>query len=214
MGERLDQRRQGTGRRNGTVALACFALVAGMVGLAYASVPLYRIFCQVTGYGGTTRAAVEAPAQPITRMVTVRFDANAAKALGWRFAAPAKAQRLAIGETGMAYFHAVNRSDGPVTGTATFNVTPDWAGSYFNKIECFCFTEQTLGPGEAVDMPVVFFIDPEIVKERAASGDITITLSYSFYPAAGSRPSAAGESGAPAMRNQKAGNKTGGDTHG
>jgi cytochrome c oxidase assembly protein subunit 11 len=214
MATRLEDRRQGSGRRNRIMALACFGVVAGMVGLAYASVPLYRIFCQVTGYGGTTRAAVEAPAQPIARMVTVRFDANAAKALGWRFSAPGEAQHLAIGETGMAYFHAVNDSARTVTGTATFNVTPDWAGSYFNKIECFCFTEQTLAPGEAVDMPVVFFIDPEIVEERAAGGDITITLSYSFYPAAGTRPSAAGESGAPARRNQKAGNKTGDDAHG
>lgn len=208
-----DNRGQGARRRNRAMALACFGVAAGMVGLAYASVPLYRIFCQVTGYGGTTQVATRA-AEPIARMVTIRFDANAARDLGWRFTAPGKPRRIAIGETAMAYFHAVNTSPRAVTGTATFNVTPDWAGSYFNKIECFCFTEQTLQPGEAVEMPVAFFVDPEIVDERAASGDITITLSYSFYPVAGARSSAAAQTGAPAARQQKTGKKTGEDAHG
>lgn len=177
---RLLARRKG---RNAALALACAGIVMGMVGLAYASVPLYRLFCQVTGFAGTTQIAENAPEHVLDRMVKVRFDANVARDLDWSFAPVERGVDIRIGETKLAYFHAVNHADRPVTGSATFNVTPDWAGAYFNKIQCFCFTEQTLQPGESVDMPVVFFVDPAIVEDRSASKSMAITLSYTFYPA-------------------------------
>jgi len=171
-------------RRNAVLAFACAGLVAGMVGLAYASVPLYRLFCQVTGFAGTTRVATSAPAEVLDRTVTVRFDANVSRDLNWTFAPVERGVDLRIGETRLSFFRAVNRADHPLTGIATFNVTPDWTGQYFNKIQCFCFTEQTLEPGESVDMPVAFFIDPAIADDRAASKSLSITLSYTFYPVA------------------------------
>ena len=179
-------------RRNTTLALACFAIAAGMVGLAYASVPLYRLFCQVTGFAGTTQIATSAPAQALDQSVSVRFDANIARNLNWTFEPVERGLELKIGETRLAYYRATNRADHPVTGTATFNVTPEWTGQYFNKIECFCFTEQTLAPGESVDMLVAFFIDPAIVEDRSTSASLSITLSYTFYPVADAdRPLAA-----------------------
>jgi len=201
-------------RRNLVFAIACCGVVAAMAGAAYASVPLYRLFCQVTGFGGTTRIAAAPAAPALARMVTVRFDANTAKALGWRFAPLETSRRLAIGETTLAFFRAENTAGEARTGSATFNVTPDWAGAYFNKIECFCFTEQTLQAGESVDMPVAFFVDPAILDERAAAGDITITLSYTFYPVAKPAPPAEAQTGAPAPGEQKAGSDTGGKIHG
>jgi len=171
-------------RRNAVLALACAGVVAGMVGLAYASVPLYRLFCQVTGFAGTTQVAEKAPDEVLDRTVTVRFDSNVARDLDWTFGPERRSVELKIGETRLVYYRARNLADRPVTGTATFNVTPDWAGAYFNKIQCFCFTEQTLAAGESVDMPVVFFIDPAIVEDRAASRSMAITLSYTFYPVA------------------------------
>lgn len=170
-------------RGNGLIAAALVLVVAGMVGLAYAAVPLYRIFCQVTGFAGTTRVASGAPDSVGSLPVTVRFDANVARNLDWGFAPQQRAVEIKPGETKLALYRATNRADTPSTGTATFNVTPDWTGQYFNKVQCFCFTEQTLAPGESVDMPVAFFIDPKIADDRQASDGLTITLSYTFYPA-------------------------------
>jgi len=171
-------------RSNGRTA-AIFALVAlGMLGLAFASVPLYRLFCQVTGLGGTTQMAVgqEAPGEVVGKMVSVRFDANTSSALPWQFAPEEHTKRAAVGARYMAFYTAKNLSDKPVTGTATFNVTPSQAGQYFTKIDCFCFTEQLLQPGEEMRMPVVFYVDPRILEDSQASKISEITLSYTFYP--------------------------------
>jgi cytochrome c oxidase assembly protein subunit 11 len=170
-------------RRNGRTALLAALLVAAMVGLAFASVPLYRIFCQVTGLGGTTQVAADGRAPgPVGQMISVRFDANTAPALPWRFEPVDTHRRIAIGARNIALYTARNLSDRPVTGTATFNVTPSQAGQYFTKIQCFCFTQQTLRPGEEVRMPVVFFVDPRILDDRDARDITEITLSYTFYP--------------------------------
>ena len=170
-------------RRNGRTALMAALLVAGMVGLAFASVPLYRIFCQVTGLGGTTQVADEGAAPgPVGRMLSVRFDANTSSALPWEFEPEEHKQRVAVGARDMAFYTAKNLGDKPVTGTATFNVTPVQAGQYFSKIQCFCFTEQTLQPGQEVRMPVVFFVDPAMLDDPAARDISEITLSYTFYP--------------------------------
>jgi cytochrome c oxidase assembly protein subunit 11 len=176
-------------QRNGRTG-AIFALVAlAMVGLAFASVPLYRIFCQVTGFGGTTRMKVgsEAPGEVVGKIVNVRFDANTNSALPWEFAAEKHLERTAIGARKLAFFTAKNLSDKPVTGTATFNVTPVQAGQYFTKIQCFCFTEQTLKPGQEMRMPVVYYVDPKILDDKDASKISEITLSYTFYPVDGDK---------------------------
>ena len=171
-------------RRGGRwIPLACVACVAGMIGVAYAAVPLYRIFCQVTGYGGTTQAADAGSDVVLDRMVTVRFDANTARGMAWNFQAEQRQMTLRIGETGLAFYRASNPTTRAITGTATFNVTPPQAGAYFNKIECFCFTEQTLEPGASADMPVSFFVDPAIVDDPDVAGVGTITLSYTFFSA-------------------------------
>ena len=166
------------------IALVLFGLVAGMIGAAYAAVPLYQVFCQVTGYGGTTRAAEAAPMRILDQDVTVRFDANTAPDLPWQFR-PAAPQTLKIGELGLAKYTAANLSDRRVSGVATFNVTPAAAGRYFNKVACFCFTQQTLDPGEAVEMPVTFFVDPEIANDPNLKSIKTVTLSYTFFPDVG-----------------------------
>ena len=168
-------------RRNKRVAVGSLALVAGMVGLAYASVPLYQLFCQVTGYGGTTQIASDSPKGAIARQMTVRFDSNIANNLNWTVK-PAASTTASIGKVDTVNFVATNHSDHAVTGTATFNVSPERAGIYFNKIECFCFTEQTLQPGEEMRMPVVFYVDPKILDDADARRITEITLSYTFYP--------------------------------
>jgi cytochrome c oxidase assembly protein subunit 11 len=169
---------------NSWIPLACVVCVAGMVGLAYASVPLYRLFCQVTGYGGTTQAADAGSDTVLERTVNVRFDANTARDMAWSFKPEQRQMTLKIGETGLAFYKASNPTARTITGTATFNVTPPQAGAYFNKIDCFCFTEQTLAPGASADMPVSFFVDPAIVDDPEVSDVGTITLSYTFFPAA------------------------------
>jgi len=170
-------------RRNGRTAALAGLLVVLMVGLAYASVPLYRLFCQVTGFAGTTQRAAEADVPgAVGRMISVRFDANVSPALGWEFRPVETHRRIAIGARNIALFSARNRSDRPLTGTATFNVTPSQAGQYFTKIQCFCFTEQTLQPGQEVRMPVVFFVDPRLLDDPDARDISEITLSYTFYP--------------------------------
>jgi cytochrome c oxidase assembly protein subunit 11 len=170
-------------RRNGRTALLAALLVAAMVGLAFASVPLYRIFCQVTGLGGTTQVAADGRAPGAAgSMISVRFDANTAPSLPWQFEPVDTHRRVAIGARNIALYTARNVSDRPVTGTATFNVTPSQAGQYFTKIQCFCFERQTLRPGEEVRMPVVFFVDPAILQDEHARQISEITLSYTFYP--------------------------------
>ena len=170
-------------KRNGRTAALFFALVAAMVGVAYASVPLYRLFCQVTGFAGTTqRAAGDAAPGPVGRMIGVRFDANHAPSLPWTFAPTESHRRVAIGARYITNFTARNLSERPVTGRASFNVTPSQAGAYFTKIQCFCFTEQRLAPGQEVQMPVVFFVDPKILDDPNARDIDEITLSYTFYP--------------------------------
>lgn len=170
-------------RRNGRTAALMALLVAFMVGLAFASVPLYRLFCQVTGFAGTTqRAAADVALAPVDRMISIRFDANRSPALPWTFAPVDTHRRVAIGARNIALYTARNLSDRPVTGSATFNVTPSQAGQYFTKIQCFCFTQQRLAPGQEVSMPVVFFVDPAILDDPDARDISEITLSYTFYP--------------------------------
>ena len=161
-------------------ALFLVLLVFGMTGLAFASVPLYRIFCQVTGFGGATVRAAEAPGAA-DGLIGMRFDANIDPALPWRFE-PAGRERVRLGERTIVHYTATNLTARPTTGRAIFNVTPVQAGGYFNKIECFCFTEQTLKPGESVRMPVVFFVDPKVRESEATKTIDEITLSYTFYP--------------------------------
>ena len=168
--------------RNTKVAAACALFALGMIGLAYASVPLYRLFCQVTGFGGTPQRAERPSTEVLDRTVVVRFDANVGPGLSWEFQPVVPTMEVRIGENALAYYRATNRSDRPLVGTATFNVTPDQIGSFFNKIECFCFTEQRLEPGESVEMPVSFFIDPAMVKDLDGAKVRNITLSYTFYP--------------------------------
>jgi cytochrome c oxidase assembly protein subunit 11 len=170
-------------RRNGRTAAWAALIVAAMVGLAFASVPLYRIFCQVTGFGGTTQMAVggEAPGT-VGRMISVRFDANTSSALPWRFRPVDNRRQVAIGARNIALYEAENLSSVPVAGTATFNVTPAQAGQYFTKIQCFCFTEQLLRPGEQMRMPVIFYVDPKILDDPNTRDISEITLSYTFYP--------------------------------
>jgi cytochrome c oxidase assembly protein subunit 11 len=169
-------------RKNRGVAAIAGAVAIAMLGAAYAAVPLYRMFCQVTGFGGTTQRAEAAPGKVLDRTIAVRFDANTSGALDWSFHPEQTTVTVKLGEQTMAFYRATNNSSGTLTGSAVFNVTPPTAGAFFNKIQCFCFTEQTLGPGESVDMPVVFFVDPDIVNDPDGAGIKEITLSYTFYP--------------------------------
>jgi cytochrome c oxidase assembly protein subunit 11 len=169
--------------RKGRTALLAVLLVCSMTGLAFASVPLYRIFCDVTGFDGTTmRAAGEAPGAVAGKSVTIRFDANVSQALPWRFRPERSREPVLAGEREMAFYVAQNLSDKKVTGSASFNVTPVQAGKYFNKIQCFCFEQQTLKAGEEVQMPVVYYVDPKILTDPATMDIGEITLSYTFYP--------------------------------
>ncbi|AGT08026.1 cytochrome c oxidase assembly protein [Paracoccus aminophilus] len=166
---------------NTKILTRLLAVVFTMGALAWAAVPFYSWFCKVTGYGGTTNVAVSAPDTVLDEVVRVRFDANVDSDLGWTFRPMQKDMTLRLGESGMAFYEAVNNTNEAITGTASYNVAPDLAGYYFNKIECFCFTEQTLQPGERVEMPVNFFVDPDILKDSDASWIRDITLSYTFH---------------------------------
>lgn len=172
----------GSGPRDLRVALICGSIVFGMLGMAYAAVPLYQLFCQVTGYAGTTQRATAPSDHAIAQTITMRFDANISSKLAWTFKPVTGPEVVHLGENRMAHYTATNTSDKPLWGTATFNVSPASAGVYFNKIECFCFTEQKLEPGESIDMPVSYFIDPEIVNDKDAGHITQITLSYTFFP--------------------------------
>jgi cytochrome c oxidase assembly protein subunit 11 len=154
----------------------------GMIGVAYASVPLYRAFCQLTGFDGTPRRAEAAADRQLDRELTVRFDANVRGGLPWTFTTEQTSQQAKIGQTKIAFFKVTNNSDRPVTGRATFNVTPSQAGQYFQKLQCFCFTDQTIAPGATVDMPVLYYIDPKWVEDIDTKGKVEVTLSYTFFP--------------------------------
>lgn len=176
-----DNSHKGKRDRKGLVALSLAGLVAGMVGLSFAAVPLYRIFCQTTGYGGVPQQAEAAPGTVLDRTITVRFDANVDRKLPWTFEPVQRVMDVKIGESNLAFFRATNNTDEPVTGSAGFNVAPGIAGRYFTKIECFCFTKQRLAAGESIEMPVTFFVDPKIVDDESAKNISEITLSYTFY---------------------------------
>lgn len=168
--------------QNRKTGLIVAGVAAGMVGLSFAAVPLYRAFCQVTGWGGTTQRA-DAPADVVLdRKITIRFDASTAQGLPWRFKPEQLQQTLRVGETGLAFYEAENQSGAPVVGRATYNVMPAKAGIYFRKVACFCFTEQVLQPGEKVSMPMTYFIDPTIAEDPNLDDVSTITLSYTFFP--------------------------------
>lgn len=172
-------------RKNLKTGLIAGALAIAMVGVGFAAVPLYRIFCQVTGFGGTTMRVDEAQAATVksgTRQITIRFDANHRDDLPWNFRPEKPTEKVTLGERDLAIYLARNLSSEAVTGSAIFNVTPTQAGQYFNKIQCFCFTEQTLKPGEEARMPVVFFVDPEIMNDPDTRDIEEITLSYTFFP--------------------------------
>jgi cytochrome c oxidase assembly protein subunit 11 len=182
---KTDARTEGTAlaRRHARVALACGAFVAGMVGMAYAAVPLYDWFCRTTGFGGTPLIASTAPAKIYDRTIRVTFDANVAAGLGWTFAPETRSVDVRIGETRLVHYAAKNDWSEMSVGTATYNVSPPQAGAYFNKMQCFCFTEQRLAAGERLEMPVAFFIDPAILKDPELKSLKQITLSYTFFPA-------------------------------
>jgi cytochrome c oxidase assembly protein subunit 11 len=169
-------------KRNARVALICAAAFFGMVGAAYASVPLYRLFCQMTGFDGTVRKAELKPTKVLDRKVTIRFDANV-RTLPWAFSAEQTSQQVRIGATGLAFFKVTNKGDKPMTGRALYNVVPEQAGPYFQKLECFCFSNQTIQPGQTVEFPVVYFVDPQYVDDAETKGKDEITLSYTFFPA-------------------------------
>ncbi|MCY3671944.1 MAG: cytochrome c oxidase assembly protein [Alphaproteobacteria bacterium] len=169
-------------RRNRRIAAALVAVPLAMGALAWASAPLYRLFCQVTGFGGTPGTAAAAPqAAADAPSIEIRFNADIAPDLDWHFGPVERAVTVRLGEPALAFYRAENLGDEPVTGTAVFNVTPLKAGAYFSKIDCFCFTEQRLGPGESADMPVSFFVDPEIARDPNVRDVGTITLSYTFF---------------------------------
>ena len=167
-------------RQTRTVVFAILGVVF-MTGLAFASVPLYRLFCSVTGLNGTTQRGLVAPGA-VDHQIRVDFDTNVSPKLPWKFTPENRSDTIAIGARDMAFFTATNTSTKPLTGTATFNVQPAQAGKYFTKIQCFCFTQQTLKPGETARMPVIFFVDPKILSDPDAADIQTITLSYTFYP--------------------------------
>lgn len=179
---------QSKSRSNGAIMAACFVFVGGMVGMSYAAVPLYRLFCQVTGYNGTTQRAEQASDVILDETMKVTFDANTSADLYWDFKPVQKSIELKIGETVQIEYTAENKGSVPSSGQAIFNVTPMEAAAYFNKVECFCFTETELKPGEKLEMPVVFFIDPDITKAVETKNIKTITLSYTFYPHQGEKP--------------------------
>ncbi len=180
----MSERKQQADRRRPNLRRTVIPLVAvglGMAGLAWASVPLYDLFCRVTGFGGTTQIAAEGSGRVLERMVTVRFDASTERGMAWEFRPVRTAIQIRIGETALAFYEAYNPTDRVIAGTASYNVSPFSVGGYFTKIDCFCFTEQVLQPGQRVTMPVTFYVDPEMVDDAETAGVTTITLSYTFF---------------------------------
>jgi cytochrome c oxidase assembly protein subunit 11 len=175
---------RGGDSRNARVALICSVVFVAMVGAAFAAVPFYRAFCQATGFNGAVkRAAPGANSEISTRIVTVRFDTNVRRGLSWTFVPEQADQTVHLGENKLAFFRATNTGDKPVTGRALYNVLPESAGPYFSKLECFCFKNQTLKPGESAEFPVVYVVDPRFSKDPDTRDQSEITLSYTFYPA-------------------------------
>ena len=174
-------------RRNRRTGLIALTVALAMLGLGYASSPLYRLFCEATGFGGATRRATVAEASAVSvtdKLVKIRFDANVERGMAWQFRPERGADSIQMGGRHMAIFLAKNLTDKPLTGRASFNVEPEQAGRYFNKIQCFCFTEQTLAPGQEVRMPVIYYVDPKMLNDPDASDIEEITLSYTFHPIA------------------------------
>jgi cytochrome c oxidase assembly protein subunit 11 len=171
----------------GTV-LACLAVVAGMVGLSYATVPLYDLFCRMTGFGGTPLVRSRPAGEVLDREMAVRFDANVTPGLPWRFAAEIPEAKVRLGQTTTVLYRITNDAPTPTTGIATFNVQPALAGAHFIKLECFCFTEQTLQPGETIESAVVFYVDPRLVEDADVKHLSSITLSYTYFPSKGGQP--------------------------
>ena len=182
MSARDSKRRAPAAVRNARVALICGVVFALMVGAAFAAVPFYRAFCQATGFNGTARRASSAPSRASNQTVTVRFDTNV-RGLAWRFEPVQASQTARLGESKLAFFRATNTGDKAVTGRAVYNILPESAGPYFSKLECFCFKNQTLQPGETAEFPVVYFVDPRYARDKDATSSGQITLSYTFYPA-------------------------------
>ena len=168
--------------RHAPLAIVLVAVIGGMTGLSFAAVPLYRLFCEVTGYGGTPQTGPATSPGVIDRKITVRFDANTSPALPWRFRPEQPQITLRLGEESLAFYEATNTARGDVTGMATYNVTPDKAARYFHKTACFCFDEQTLAAGQAMQFPLTFFVDPAIATDPETRDITTITLSYTFFP--------------------------------
>jgi cytochrome c oxidase assembly protein subunit 11 len=178
----MDAERQATiQKRNRRVAAGAFGVVAMMVGVSFAAVPLYDLFCRVTGFNGTPQIGTARPAQAGEAVVTVRFNANTQPQLPWRFEPAQPAVQLRVGEEAMGFYRARNLSDRPATGISTYNVTPEVVGKYFHKTACFCFEEQTLAPGQEVDMPLAFWVDPRIAEDPNTRGIRTITVNYTFH---------------------------------
>ncbi|PCJ97851.1 MAG: cytochrome c oxidase assembly protein [Zetaproteobacteria bacterium] len=179
----MNNTQQDLEQKNTRTLLVVLVVVCVMVGLSFAAVPLYNVFCRVTGWGGTTQIAevIPSPNEIIDRSITVRFDSNTARDLPWNFRPERISIQVKLGERGFANFIAVNRAQVPIAGTATFNVTPLKAGKYFHKVQCFCFDEQVLQPNQKVNMPVLFYVDPKLHDDRNMDDVTTITLSYSFF---------------------------------
>jgi cytochrome c oxidase assembly protein subunit 11 len=174
-----DPRRQ---RLNRNVAIVCGVFFVAMIGASYAAVPLYQMFCQVTGYGGTTQRVEQYSDTILDKTIKIRFDANVSGGIPWEFQPEQREITIRIGETAKAEYKAHNITGQTSRGRATYNVSPEMAGAYFNKVECFCFTDTELKPGETLDMPVVFFVDPAIVDVPELKNLTAITLSYTFFP--------------------------------
>jgi cytochrome c oxidase assembly protein subunit 11 len=169
-------------------ALICVGVAFGMLGLSFAAVPLYDLFCKATGFGGTPKVGTAATGKVLDRMMSVRFDANVAPGLGWKFEPESPQIEAQVGITQTVFYKVTNRSDRTVTGIATYNITPEQSAAYFVKIQCFCFTEHTLKPGESFEAPVVFYIDPEIAQNRELDGIKAITLSYTYFASKAGQP--------------------------
>lgn len=169
-------------------AFICLSVAIGMVGLAYASVPLYDLFCKVTGFNGTPVVRDNNASEITDRVISVRFDSNVAPGLSWSFSPEKPEVTVKLGETTTVYYKVTNTGDKPATGIATYNVQPDLAGTYFSKLECFCFTEQTLEPGETLESAVVFYVDPRLAQDSDVKDLSSITLSYTYFPSKAGKP--------------------------
>jgi cytochrome c oxidase assembly protein subunit 11 len=185
------------GKAKRRTALIGAVVVFAMTGAAFAAVPLYKRFCQLTGFDGTVRKAEAAPTQAIDRSLLIRFDANV-RGVPWDFAPDQTTQTVQIGKTGLAFFRVTNRSNRPVTGHAAYNVVPESAAKYFQKLQCFCFTDQTLQPGQTMDFPVVYFVDPKFASDPDTKNGQDITLSYTFFPVGTAAPADKSASNIPA----------------